>query len=145
MKLLQTISQRAQALTRPQRFLIFLVAAAIISLSAGALVYRNDKSVQAPVIASDTPSIAMVEVTPEGFMPAVLTVSKGTVVEWQSTDETTTHLVASDPFPKDNGLAGLKSSQLGNGAVYRFAFANAGTYHYHDDLNPTTSGTVIVK
>jgi plastocyanin len=42
-------------------------------------------------------------------------------------------------------LPSLVSNQLGQGAVYRYKFTKAGTYHYHDEVNPTLNGTVIVQ
>ena len=55
------------------------------------------------------------------------------------------HAVASDPHPTHTELSGLESSILKNKQSYTFKFETGGTYTYHDHLNPTTQGTVIVK
>ena len=91
------------------------------------------------------PRTAQVLITSKGFVPASLTVTPNTIVEWQSNDATTTHIVAANPYPTHSSLPGLVSPQLGNGAHYQYTFATVGTFNYHDDLNPTTNGTIIVK
>lgn len=92
-----------------------------------------------------TPNIATVLVTSQGFSPATLRVSPDTVVIWLDEDTAHNHVIASNPYPADNANPGLKSSQLGNGAQFRYKFTQRGTYHYHDDLHPTLNGTVVVQ
>ena len=94
---------------------------------------------------SAAPAIHKVLITATGFDPATLTVPVNSVVEWDSNDATTTHVVAADPYPSHSELPGLVSGQLGKGAKYQYTFATAGTYTYHDDLKPTTTGTIVVK
>jgi plastocyanin len=92
-----------------------------------------------------TPVVATVHITSQGFQPATLVVKPGTRVIWTSDDSQATHLVASNPYPADNTLPSLKSAQLGNGAQFSYTFNHTGSYSYHDDLNPTTNGTIKVQ
>lgn len=91
------------------------------------------------------PHLAVVQVTPNGFVPATLTVLRGTVVEWQVADTARTHTIAADPYPKDTSLPSLKSRQLGAGTSYKYTFTTKGRVNYHDDLNPQLGGVINVK
>jgi plastocyanin len=120
---------------------ILLIIAVVISL------VTDNKSTNDPSTAtkSVTPPLAYVSISDSGFTPATLTVNKGTVVVWQAKDNTKTVVIASNPYPKGNDLKSLRSTQLGSGASYRYQFNTTGTFRYHDDLNPTTNGSVVVK
>lgn len=91
-------------------------------------------------------NVAKVAITSSGFIPAVIQVAPGTLVTWTNND-TSSHQVASDPYPQDNNLAGFKSpTALSQNDSYSFTFERTGTFTYHDDLNPfKLTGTVIVK
>ena len=118
----------------------FLVLVILAIVSVIALVVHH---YQKPNTVTTLPS-ATVHITAQGFQPATLAIKQGTVVIWHSDDGSKTHVIASNPYPSNNTLPGLKSSQLGNGAEYRYTFNHTGTYNYHDNLDPTINGTVIV-
>ncbi len=88
--------------------------------------------------------VALVRITSTGFQPATLKVKPGTRVVWTNSDNTL-HQVASNPFPKDNGLPGLKSEILNNTQSYSYIANTTGTFGYHDQLTPTTNGTLVVS
>jgi plastocyanin len=71
------------------------------------------------------------------FSPSTLTVTAGTVVTWTNKDAVT-HNVTSNP-------ALFSSGGMGNGATYRFTFANTGTFNYSCTIHPSMTGTVIVN
>ena len=121
--------------------LILLVIAALISLA----INNNSSKKTNNAAKSVTPRLAYVKISDAGFSPATLSVTKGTVVIWQAKDNSKTVVVASNPYPSDNDLKSLKSTQLGSGASYRYQFNTTGTFNYHDDLNPTVNGSVVVK
>ena len=89
-------------------------------------------------------TVAAVTITDRGFVPATLTVRAGTRIVWTNTGATL-HQVASNPFPTDNGLPGLKSAILNNTQAYSFTAGRTGTYGYHDQLDPTMNGTIVVE
>ncbi|HVX48412.1 MAG TPA: cupredoxin domain-containing protein [Candidatus Saccharimonadales bacterium] len=93
---------------------------------------------------SSGPKIAAVKITDQGFQPATLTVKSGTTITWTN-GGVVMHQVASNPFPKDDGLPGLKSEILNNTQTYSFVANKTGTYGYHDQLNPTMNGTIVVE
>ena len=78
------------------------------------------------------------------FDPPSVTVKSGDTVTWINED-TTPHIVASDPHPTHTDLPGLESSSLSQGQSYSFTFVKTGTFGYHCHLHPTMKGTVIVE
>ena len=130
---------------RSLRLIIGLVLLLALAVVISLVVNNNATNKTNTAAKSATPKLAYVKISDNGFTPATLSISKGTVVVWQAQGNTKTVVVASNPYPKDNDLKSLKSTQLGSGASYRYQFNTAGTYNYHDDLNPTTNGTVVVK
>jgi plastocyanin len=89
---------------------------------------------------------AQVSITSTGFVPATITVQVNQGIVWTNKD-TASHEVASDPYPTDNAVAGFNDTQpLATNDTFDFIFSKAGTYTYHDNLNPLKfKGTVVVK
>ena len=73
------------------------------------------------------------------YVPATITVKKGTKVTWTNQDSTR-HDVTPDS-ESDNFKA---SELLSKGESYSFTFNTAGTYTYHCGPHPQMKGTVIV-
>ena len=88
--------------------------------------------------------VAVVRITKTGFIPATLSVPKGTNVIWTNSDNGL-HQVAANPYPKGTTLPSLKSEILNNNQTYEYTANTAGTFGYHDQLSPTTNGTLVVS
>ncbi len=125
-----------------KRPLMFAGAFVVLAVSAVVIV-QHLRNAQATAVQNNP---AVVEITTSGFVPATVQITKGQSVEWVN-DDTGTHQPATDPYPLENGLPGFVDPvPLSNGGVYGFNFEKAGTYTYHDHLNPFNfTGTVIVK
>jgi plastocyanin len=121
---------------------LLVIATVILLLLVLTLGHHQPK---AALYKAPTPAIAKVSLTGSGFSPATITVKTGNIVEWTSRDELQTHQVAANPLQVHSELPSLVSNQLGQGAVYRYKFTKAGTYHYHDEVNPMLNGTVVVQ
>src|SRR5437867_12305080 len=78
-----------------------------------------------------------VQIKSTGFVPATVTINQDDSVTWTNTDTKDHQVVA-------NG-GSFASPILANGKSYTHAFANGGTYHYHDGLYPSLRGTVTVR
>ena len=90
-------------------------------------------------------AIAVIEITPSGFLPSTLAVQADTDVTWVNED-VMPHLPAADPYPTHASLRDLVAPKaLGQKETYSFLFTRHETVHYHDDLNPTLVGTVEVR
>ena len=96
------------------------------------------------ISASKAATTKAVSVTATGFSPATVTVSIGTTVTWTNNAGSDVR-VASDPHPTLTDLPGLDSKALAKGATYSFTFTQTGTWGYHNFLEPTQKGIVIVK
>ena len=71
------------------------------------------------------------------FNPDKITVRSGTNIQWINNDNTQ-HQIMSD-------TGSFQSNILNPGDSYNFFFAKTGIYGYHDALNPTVTGTIIVQ
>lgn len=124
-------------------FISILVVVLVIA-GVGAIIYHHYHHLT-PVTSSGSSVPIEASITPTGFTPQTIEVNKGQSVVWTNYDSKE-HTVSSNPYPIDNGLAGFKSQDLTQDQTYSFVFDQAGTYSYHDDLNPLTfKGIIIVK
>lgn len=134
---------RATGVNRKKSITIIVVAVVLFVLGWIVLgkVSRNNPTppkVTAPVTAE-------VDMNEDGFNPATIKVKAGTVVIWKSTDSES-HRVVSNPHPTHGDLPGLDSkSNIGPDDTYSYTFDKVGTYKYHDELDPTRNGTVVVE
>ncbi len=90
------------------------------------------------------PRVVQVTITDKGFVPANLVVPKGATVTWTNQDKAD-HRIASNPHPTHTDLKGLYSPILKQNDTYSFTYDKAGTFGYHDNLEPSTNGSIEVK
>lgn len=81
---------------------------------------------------------ASVSIADFAFSPGTVTVSVGDTVTWMNNDAGIPHTVSSDSGSE------LASGQLAGGASYQKTFSAAGTFAYHCDIHPSTTGQVVV-
>ena len=79
--------------------------------------------------------------TDSGFSPQTLTVKVGTTVTFRNESESQMW-VGSDPHPLHTHHPDF--DQLGDERTYSFTFTKTGNYHYHNHLDPSHVGTVMV-
>lgn len=93
-----------------------------------------------------TPAVtAVVSYGEGGFMPETLKVKAGTTVVWKS-DGAEQMRIVSNPHPEHTDLKGLDSkTTVSKGATYTYKFDKAGTFRYHNELEPEQNGTIIVE
>lgn len=79
------------------------------------------------------------------FVPAILTVSKGTTVTWTNGDSTL-HTVTSGSPESGNSGTGTEfdSSYLAAGKTFQHQFSISGTFDYYCTLHPYMKGKVLV-
>jgi plastocyanin len=89
-----------------------------------------------------------VSITDSGFTPKSLTVSAGQAVTWTNNDNVV-HYVAPNDHPSHQRYSGIwdddGSGRVGPGDTYRVTISTPGTYLYHDHLDSTLTGTLIVR
>ena len=136
---------------RINKGLLALIIIIIIIIAAGVYIYSIQSSrtnVQTGVNNSSNQSIgnnssnmtsAVTTITIQNmtFNPDKITVRSGTNIQWINNDNTQ-HQIMSD-------TGSFQSNILNPGDSYNFFFAKTGIYGYHDALNPTVTGTIIVQ
>jgi len=86
----------------------------------------------------------VVKITASGFSAKAVTIKAGETVTWEN-DDTAAHAVNSAPHPTHTAYPPLNLGNVASGAKVSLKFPTAGTYKYHDHLNPTLFGSVTVK
>ncbi len=125
------------------------LAIAIIVVIVGIILVRNNKESTQPIVPnrSETQTETLeklVTYTDSGYDPASLTVKSGTNVTFKN-ESSGPMWTASDPHPTHTDLSGFDSKKgTPSGESYTFKFDKAGTYTYHNHLNPGKQGKIIV-
>lgn len=91
-----------------------------------------------------TAAIHQIILTSTGWTPATLTIKTGDTVTWinqSGTDAT----VNSNPHPTHTDYPPLNLGTFTNGSTLSLAFPQKGTYGYHNHLNPSEKGTILVE
>lgn len=77
-----------------------------------------------------------VRITRTAFSPSKVSIKSGDSVKWTNADTISHQVVANS--------GAFVSPVLAAGKSYTFTFKTAGTYHYHDSLHPSLTGTIVV-
>lgn len=86
-----------------------------------------------------------ISISDTSFVPATGRVAAGTTVTFINNGQAL-HWPASDPHPVHTGLPGFDAKKgLATGEEYSFTFSKVGTWGFHDHLNPTLTGSIIVE
>lgn len=86
----------------------------------------------------------IVTITSAGFIPQSITVKAGDTVSWVNQDSKS-HAVNSAVHPTHLVYPPLNLGNLKPGEEKSLSFPEAGTYKYHDHLNPSLTGSVVVE
>ncbi len=99
---------------------------------------------QAAPTSTSTNQQNTVTLTQDGFSPATLTVKAGETVTWvnKSGTDATVH---SGPHPIHTSYPPLNLGSFSNGGTLSLRFDKPGTYSYHNHLNSSQNGTIIVQ
>lgn len=91
------------------------------------------------------PGMVRVRYTDNGFVPAKVEVSTGTMVEFVN-ESSMEMWVASDVHPSHEKLPTFDQFRsFRKGGLYRYVFDKAGTWEYHDHISPSLVGIVTVR
>lgn len=133
----QDMQPTPQAHQKREKTWLIALAAIVIIVVAGiaAWLYWQNQYTQ------DISEAGQVQITSEGFNPATMKVTKGSVVRWLNEDSTTHRVQGDTP---DSVIS--SDEDLKQGDDYQLMFEEPGTYTYHDPLNPNNhKGTIIVE
>jgi len=85
-----------------------------------------------------------INVTSTGFDPAELTIKVGDIVVFKNSDNMK-HDIQSAPHPQHTSFKALNLGILEGIDTKSLMFPKKGTYTYHDHLNPSNTGKIIVE
>ncbi len=107
-------------------------------------VTQNQETNTVPTAAQEQIVKADVAVTAQGFEPKTVTIKTGTRVVWTNNSGTAV-AVHSAVHPTHLLFPFLNLGEFGNGSTVEVVFDKPGTYIYHNHLDPSQTGTVIVQ
>ena len=90
------------------------------------------------------PTIITVQLTKKGFDPASITIKAGDTVKWINQSGVDASLNSAD-HPTHKLYPFLNQGIFGAGTAVQTKFDTKGTYSYHNHLEPTETGIVIVR
>ena len=145
---------------------LLIVAVLATTLTIGLVIpYIRTRGVQQEPLPAVTPMTPPVQViyTNKGFNPHIVTVKKGTTIQWINRSDKLMW-VASNPHPSHTDLSGFdERGTVGNDdhinqvknllpvayahrgvTTYTYTFRNVGHWGYHNHLVPQDRGVVIV-
>jgi len=85
-----------------------------------------------------------VTLTSKGFSPQTITIKAATIVTWTNQSGTAAS-VNSAVHPTHQVYPPLNLGEFEDGGSLSLVFDSPGTYKYHNHLNPTQVGTIIVE
>lgn len=86
----------------------------------------------------------LIKITSSGFSPKSITIKMGESVTWENTD-TENHTVNSDNHPTHTLFTFLNLGVIKPTEKKSATPAKAGTFTYHDHLNPSLTGSITVQ
>lgn len=137
------------------KVLIGVVILVIIAAGAFALLNKGDSNQQQsqdvnPTTTQQTSPVeekkseTTITLTSSGFEPKTLTIKAGTKVVWTNKSGGTA-TVNSAPHPQHTDFPPLNLGEFGDGQSLELVFEKPGTYKYHNHLNASQFGQVIVE
>lgn len=134
-----------------------LIGVVVLIVVIGAIVLMANKGgyqTPTPIESGQTPSSTSqittsaeqttVTLMQSGFEPATITVKAGTKVVWGNKSGVAA-TVDSAGHPTHLTYPPLNLGEFSDGSQVSLVFDKAGTYKYHNHLNPSQTGTVIVE
>lgn len=86
----------------------------------------------------------IITLTQDGFSPSTLTIKTGTKATWINKSGSQA-AVNSNPHPVHTNYSPFNLGSFSDGSTLSLIFDKTGTYGYHNHLNPSQSGTIIVQ
>jgi plastocyanin len=104
---------------------------------------QNQNSSAAAATGNDQSTGATITYGGNGFSPSTLTVKSGTTVTVKNTAGPLEF--ASDPHPAHTDDPELNAGVVKTGGSVTFTVTKTGSHGYHNHLNPSDTGTIVVQ
>ncbi len=89
-------------------------------------------------------NVSVITLTKSGFSPSTLTVKTGSRVVWVNNSGSSASVNSAD-HPTHKVYSPLNLGLFNSGSSVQLVFDKPGTYKYHNHLNPTQIGTIVVQ
>ncbi len=132
-----------------QWVVIYLVIGGLIYVAIYYFFFAN-KTDRKPYGAAYNPQVTQavsqttISASSSGFQPGSLTIKTGDTVTWNNQSGVAIS-VNSAPHPAHTDYPPLNIGLIENGASASLTFPTAGTYKYHNHLNPSQYGSITVQ
>lgn len=146
---------------RGQRGIFIVIGVLAIALVGGYFIFFSGSDNQNNIPDNNVKSNNKntIEITSSGFSPKTMTISRGEAVTfvnqkstsaWPASDIHPTHTLYDGTSLSEHCQDGSESSfdaceGLSSEETYEFTFDKTGEWKYHDHLNPSDTGTIIVQ
>ena len=87
---------------------------------------------------------ATITYSDSGYSPSTITVKSGDTIAIKNTSSSEMQF-DSDPHPVHTDDEELNAGPVAPGQTITFTVTTTGTYGYHNHLNPSDSGTIVIK
>lgn len=127
---------------------VIIIVIAILAIAAGAFMLtrdteNNNAAETATTVTTDS-SGAVITYTDSGFSPSSSTVSSGTTITIKN-DSTKSLQFASSDHPTHTKNPELNGATIEPGQTQTITVTKKGTNGYHNHLNASDTGTIIVQ
>jgi len=128
-----------------RKIAIIVVALLVIGAGAYFLIKQNSTTPASTSPAADTQAVAAtIEYSDNGFSPQTVTVKSGQSIAIKN-DSSSDVQFDSDPHPVHTTNKELNVETVAPGEVKTFTVTKTGSYGYHNHLNPSQQGKIIVE
>lgn len=128
-----------------KKTLLFAILGVLILVGIGVWIYTaNQKTTTSTTPAPHDQPSATIIYSDSGFSPKTITVSSGAIIAIRNTSSSDMQF-DSDPHPVHTGDTELNVGTVAPGKTVTFKVTTTGTHGYHNHLNPSDTGTIIVQ
>ena len=130
-----------------------IIAVVFVAIVAGAALFMFPRTGTSPspqiesqpeAITSDVPLAATITYTNDGFTPKDLRVKVGDIINVVNTSSRSLQF-SSDPHPIHTKNPELNAQTISAGASVNVTVTAQGTFGFHDHLDSTKTGTLVVE
>lgn len=129
---------------------LLLGLVALIVVVGGALLLMNNSSKTSQPTVPQQPSTTVIApgqkvmLTSSGFNPSIVTIKAGSTVTWVN-NSGQQGTVNADDHPTHQKYPELNLGLFAPGSSLQVKLTKPGTYTYHNHLNPSQRGTIVVQ
>lgn len=127
------------------KYISFLIVVGALVAIAYSVWFKKQSPPTPSPSATTQSSITTIKIENNRFIPTSVSVKVGQSVSFVNNDSTD-HQLASDPHPTHTGYPPLNAGILSpDGVAQSVTFTKKGVFGFHDHLNPTIKGQIVVE